>query len=104
MERIYLAIPRLVKWYLNGTMRRKTTMIEEEFSHPNPDTEFLGYKCPYFVCDLILTAHDYCQNTRRRVNGISGVPLKVSDEEFLDMFSFNWDQFLLKLHTRTMES
>ncbi len=71
--------------------------------NPQPETHFIGYKCPYYYCDIITEAHDSCLLYRRRYTSI-GYTYEATDDEFMNMFQFNWNQFLLKTQSRIMEN
>lgn len=65
----------------------------------NPETHFIGYKCPFFLCDTIMVDHDFCRATRMRLDWVAGERIFISTNEFLDMFKWNFDQFLIKSPT-----
>ena len=57
---------------------------------------FVGYKCPFFVCDIVAPTHYVCQKYRGRLNTIS--KFQSDNDEFLNMFAFNWNQFLIRTY------
>lgn len=79
-------------------------MIEwEEDVNPQPETHFIGYKCPYFYCEIITEEHDVCLTYRQRLDMV-GHKFEATNFEFMNMFEFNWHQFLLKTDSRIMEN
>ena len=60
---------------------------------PDPRTGFIGYKCPYYICDLIVESHeDMCLATRQRLNAMGGPP-NITEKEFESVFLFNFAQW-----------
>ncbi len=63
--------------------------------------EFIGYKCFYNQCDLIMANHDTCLAIRQRLDSIAGE--KYYDPNFLETFAWNYESWLNKTNQQILD-